>query len=67
MEVFQTAKEVLSEHILHFGFTDTKEAYYGILHEADVCVSTAVHEFFGVSVIEAALMGCYCICPNRLS
>jgi len=29
-------------------------------------VSTAIHEFFGVSVIEGILGGCFPLCPNSL-
>lgn len=58
---------MLKDHIQHFGFCASKEEYYSILSKTDVCVSTALHEFFGVSVIEAAALGNHCICPNRLS
>ena len=65
--IFETAKKELDSHIRHFGFVKSKEQYYTILRETDICVSTAIHEFYGVSVLEAALFGNYCICPNRLS
>ena len=65
--IFATAKERLASHIINFGFAESKEAYYAILEKTDVCVSTAIHEFFGVSVIEAEAFGNYCLCPNRLS
>lgn len=65
--IFQTIQNELKSHLKHFGFVESKDQYYAILSETDVCVSTAIHEFFGVSVIEAALFGNYCICPNRLS
>lgn len=65
--IFQTIKTQLASHIVHYGFIEKKEEYYSILSETDVCVSTAIHEFYGVSVLEAAMFGNYCICPNRLS
>lgn len=65
--VFQTIKTQLASHIVHYGFIEKKDDYYSILSETDVCVSTAIHEFYGVSVLEAAMFGNYCICPNRLS
>lgn len=48
--IFLEAKVILKEHILNFGFIDSKEEYYRILSSAHVVVSTAKHEFFGVSV-----------------
>jgi glycosyltransferase involved in cell wall biosynthesis len=64
--VFLEAKDKLADEILNFGYVDTREKYYEILREADIVVSTAHHEFFGVSVLEAAFLGCYPVVPNRL-
>ncbi|KAL6057480.1 glycosyltransferase-like domain-containing protein 1 [Balamuthia mandrillaris] len=65
-EVFEEARKRLEPHIRHWGFLSSKDAYYKALREADVVVSTALHEFFGVSVVEAIEQGCWPICPNRL-
>ena len=64
--VFLEAKAKLSEEILNFGYVETRENYYQILREADVVVSTARHEFFGVSMLEATYLGCFPVVPNRL-
>lgn len=48
--VFNTAQEDLKEEIRHFGYVDSKEEYFNILQNGNVVVSTAKHEFFGVSV-----------------
>jgi len=37
------------------------------LQQADVIVSTANHEFFGISVVEAIAAGAFPLVPNRLS
>ncbi|KAG1710442.1 Glycosyltransferase-like domain-containing protein 1 [Nymphon striatum] len=63
---FQTAKVELADHILKWGYLETKDDYIKSLIEADVVVSTSIHEFFGVSMLEAISYGCYPVCPNRL-
>ena len=41
--------------------------YAGLLWSADVVLSTAIHEFFGVSVVEAMYCGARPVLPARLS
>ncbi len=43
------------------------EAYRDVLSESDIVVSTARHEFFGVSVVEAIAAGSLPLLPNALS
>ena len=38
-----------------------------LLHEADIVVSCADHEFFGIGTVEAMLAGCVPVLPNTLS
>lgn len=45
----------------------TKSAYYEMLASSKVAVSTASLETFGISMVEAALSGCWPVCPNKLS
>ncbi len=53
--------------IIYCGFLPDREAYWNALNSADVFISTAQHEFFGLSVAEAASIGLHVILPNRLS
>ena len=49
-----------------FGFLPSKQEYYDLLSKANVVVGTALHEFYGVSMMEATWLGCYPLLPNRL-
>ncbi len=66
-EVFGWAKRHFVEHIDRWGYQESRPEYEKALEEADVFVSTANHEFFGLSAVEAALAGAYPILPKRLS
>ncbi len=63
---FEAARRRLGEHVVSFGYAEA-EAYPGLLRRADVVVSTAIHEFFGVAVVEAVYSGCFPVLPDRLS
>jgi glycosyltransferase involved in cell wall biosynthesis len=66
-EEFEQAFERYAERILHYGYAEDFSEYSRLLHRADVVVSTAHHEFFGVAVQEAIYCGCHPVLPNRLS
>ena len=40
----------MRENIVAWGFQETKEKFFTALADADVAVSTALHEFYGVSM-----------------
>jgi len=61
------ASSELGDRILHQGFYSDSRDYLKALAQADVVLSTAKHEFFGVSVVEALYMGCLPVLPNALS
>jgi glycosyltransferase involved in cell wall biosynthesis len=65
--VFEKAADAFKAHIDRWGYQATREEYEGALREADVIVSTAVHEFFGISVVEAMAAGAYPLLPRRLA
>jgi glycosyltransferase involved in cell wall biosynthesis len=44
-----------------------KRSYYQLLAKSKVVVSTALLEMFGISMIEAVMLGCYPIVPDRLA
>jgi len=66
-EVFAEARAWLGERVRCWGYQESRVDYERALLEADVVVSTAAHEFFGVSVVEAIAAGAYPLLPRRLA
>jgi glycosyltransferase involved in cell wall biosynthesis len=64
---FLEARQRLSGRIAHFGYAEDAATYGRLLWEADIVVSTALHEFFGAAIVEACYCGCFPILPRRLS
>ena len=63
---FEAARERLGERVVHFGHAGAIE-YGALLRQADVVVSTAIHEFFGIAIVEAIYCGCFPVLPRRLA
>ena len=59
-ESFTRGKEALAEKIVNWGFLPSREDYQNVMDSADIAISTANHEFFGVTMVEAALTRCVC-------
>jgi glycosyltransferase involved in cell wall biosynthesis len=66
-EVFTHAINEFPNEIVRWGWQKSREEYIAALHESDVIVSTADHEFFGISVVEAVAAGASPLLPERLS
>lgn len=64
---FQQAQEHLGERIIQSGFVERFEDYAQLLWHADYVVSTAIQEFFGISIAEAIYCECVPVLPNRLN
>lgn len=65
--VFEEAKNRLHDRILHWGYCDRRADYYHWLRQSDIAAVTNYQDFFGMSVIEAAWMGCTLLLPHRLA
>lgn len=59
--------EPLRGRIDHAGYVAGRAAYRHLLSRADIVVSTARHEFFGLGVVEAIAAGAWPILPARLA
>ena len=66
-EEFLEARQRLGDRIVHFGYAEDVAAYARLLWQADIVVSTALHEFFGAAVVEACYCGCLPVLPHRLA
>ena len=64
---FAEARDRLGGRLVHYGFAEQRADYARLLWSADVVLSTAIHEFFGVSVVEAIYCGAQPILPKGLS
>ena len=66
-KTFANARKEFADNIINWGYAESREKYLDILTEADIIVSTAIHEFFGLSVVEAVAAGAYPLLPERLA
>ena len=65
--VFDSLAERFGSRLLHLGFLSSRTEYADLLGRAHLVVSTARHEFFGVSVLEAVHAGARPVVPDRLA
>jgi glycosyltransferase involved in cell wall biosynthesis len=62
---FLLLRDRLGDRLVHYGWADN-DSYVELLSSSDIVVSTAHHEFFGISITEAIYAGAFPILPNRL-
>ena len=73
-EQFRTAPKVfekvwykLQKYIVHAGFLPSREEYLENIKHCDIVVSTAIQENFGIAMVEAVMLGCQPLLPDRLA
>ena len=66
-DCFTNAQLQFKDKIVHYGFVSSYSDYISLLREGDIVVSTSLHEFYGIAVIEALRAGCLPLLPERLS
>jgi glycosyltransferase involved in cell wall biosynthesis len=64
---FAEARETFREQIQTWGYLADRSAYQRLLRRCDLVISTALHEFQGLSVLEACASGCLPLVPDRLA
>jgi len=65
-EIFDQVYELLENHILNWGIVNDSD-YDSVLKSSDVVVSTALHDFQGLAILEAVAAGCVPVVPDRLA
>ena len=64
-EVFAPLREALGDRVAAYGGVAAGAAYEGWLARADVVVSCAAQEYFGIAVAEAVHAGAYAVLPRE--
>lgn len=63
---FRKAKNKYNDQLLHYGYASYDD-YKKYLNMADLLPVTSIHEFFGISVMEAVYCGVTPLLPERLT
>lgn len=66
-EVFARSRRTFAKQIEQWGYLESRDEYIKALLWADVSVSTANHEFFGISIAESAAAGAFPLAPDKLA
>ncbi|MCG8614543.1 MAG: DUF3524 domain-containing protein [Pseudomonadales bacterium] len=54
------------KHLGTWGFIKDRARYFEILKQSDIVLSTAIHDFQGLSMLEAVALGCIPLAPDAL-
>jgi len=65
--IFSEARQRLEKQIVHWGYAESFADYAQWLWRADILPVTSIHDFFGISVVEAIYCNCYPLLPKRLA
>ena len=66
-DVYQLINNAPNLSLGHWGYIESQVEYQSVLVESDVVLSTALHDFQGISVLEAVAAGCTPLVPDRLA
>ncbi|WP_233998933.1 tRNA-queuosine alpha-mannosyltransferase domain-containing protein [Microbulbifer pacificus] len=64
---FTTIQTCFADHLLVVGYVESAELYRATLKHSHIILSTANHEFQGLSVMEAVALGCCPVVPDALA
>ena len=60
-------KETCPVVIGSWGYVESKKSYQQLLNRCDIVLSTALHDFQGIAILEAVQAGCVPLLPNTLA
>ena len=66
-EIFAKLESDFQQEIINFGYLELAEDYLKVLQQSDIVLSTALHDFQGLALIEAIATGCIPLVPDRLN
>jgi len=68
-EVFTDIKALLTERLWlgTWGYVESQDDYLALLDRSSMVVSTALHDFQGLSILEAVARSCIPVVPDRLA
>ncbi len=68
-EVFTEIHQLLNQQqrLGYWGHVESVQEYRALLQASDVVLSTALHDFQGIAVLEGVAAGCVPVVPNRLA
>jgi len=65
--VFLQSNGIFEHRLVQFGYMDSAADYHALQAGADIILSTALHEFQGLAVMQAVRAGCMPLVPDRLA
>ncbi len=65
--IFEEMRKTLSSHIGAWGFVEDETEYRKLMQRSHVVLSTSLHDFQGLAVLEATAAGCIPCVPDRLA
>lgn len=66
-EAFGQLRELLGKRIGHWGHIESIAEYRRLLRQADLVLSTALHDFQGIALLEGVAAGALPVVPDRLA
>jgi len=66
-DAFASIKDAFHQHIDTWGYIEDADSYQALLRRCDVVLSTALHDFQGLAILQAVQAGCLPVVPARLA